>query len=293
MLKINSCFVNYNTKQNFEANKITNANNFKNTDKQNKKFNYIDISIIGTTTGIGGFSRYKQTNKKLDTLRNEVESFKECWKKEKTEVRKLKDWIESALLPDFIHREKAGLLSDIPNCIMITGGDEKYQKEVIQWIADKSPCRHVVTEYNKNFLAILEKQESTYKIPGADYTLMYIKDMDKLINPKYTEFADIEAMKDIMSSTVEDYHTTIIFNTKNPEELDSIALQPHRVRSAKLDVPRDDFFFVEDCQKRLKAIAIEAKKISMTKNIICGSLVGALVGIGILLFKNMLLKNKK
>lgn len=293
MIKISPYSTNNYTKQNFKSDKKTNPQNKNITDKKTKKNSFVDATIVTIPTGLGAGAGYKQTTKKKSKLLTEAKSYMGCWDREKPEVTKLKDFIQATLLPDFIYREREGKLSDIPNCIMITGGDEKYQKEVIQWIADKSPCRFVTVEYGKNILEKLEQQGATFKKPGTDHTLIHYIGMDKLINPKTASFSCIESMKDIMSSTVEDYNTTLIFSTQHPEELDSIALQPHRVRSATLNVPRDDFFYVEDCVKRVNAIAEESKKISMKKNILVGTLIGLLIGVGSVLIKNILFKNKK
>ena len=51
----------------------------------------------------------------------------------------------------------------------------------------------------------------------------------------------------------EDYHTTIIFSSTHPEQLDKIALQPHRVKRISTDkIVTPQKTFIEDAKERLK-----------------------------------------
>ena len=87
----------------------------------------------------------------------------------------------------------------------------------------------------------LEQAEDDYQNTG-DWNLIAVKGMDNLIDHNKSEDWVVESMKDIMSATAEDYHSTLIFSSTHPETLDSIALQPHRVKKIKtadIKTPKD------------------------------------------------------
>lgn len=117
----------------------------------------------------------------------------------------------------------------IPNCIMIEGKDEKLNKELIEWTAKNSNCRFVEIDNNEDILETLEFQESLFQKTN-ERTLLHIKNFENLLNPTLTKPHIIAALKDILSSCSQDYHSTIIFSATDASRLDSIALQPHRVK---------------------------------------------------------------
>ncbi len=271
MIKVTPCL--YNTyKPNFKADsKVKTDKNPPNS----KKFGFVDAGILvaGTWAGaIGGFFRTQQIGKNIRKQIVDINNTKDDPIAFEQRMRILErfSWL--------VEREAEGKPSDVPNCVMITGKDEKYHNEMIQWIADHTPCRFKTMEYNENILAHLEAQEATFKVPGKDYLLLQVKNCDRLINPKTATFSCIESMKDIMSSTEIDYHTILIFGAEHPEELDSIALQPHRVRELKLDADRDAFFKIEELMNSMKQLKKELGNLSLSKKMGAGALIGLLVG---------------
>lgn len=168
-------------------------------------------------------------------------------------IKKLNEVKEKQIYPmfiDLIQREKEGKPSDVPNCVMISCGNEKVNKELVDWTVKNTNARFVNITTNDDILEHLELAEKKFQETG-DWNLIHIKNGDKLINPKYTEFSDIESMKDIMSSTVEDYHTTLLFDSTKTNELDSIAMQPHRVRPISAKIKSLDEMQIESALQRL------------------------------------------
>lgn len=142
------------------------------------------------------------------------------------------------LKPKFIYpvqRALEGKSASIPNCIMIVGDDSKVNEELIKWTGQNVNCRFLQIDHNDNILKYLKNSESNYREIG-ERTLLHIRNFEKLLNPEITPAHIISDLKDLMSSASEDFHSTIIFSTKNPSKLDSIALQPHRVEKINANI---------------------------------------------------------
>lgn len=155
---------------------------------------------------------------------------------------------------DLVLRIREGRPTDMPNCIMLSNKNNNINEELIKWTADNVNGKFVTIKNGDDILAHLEQAEENYQQTG-DWNLMYIKDMDKLIDHNEVQDNIVEGMKDIMSAAAEDYHTTIIFSSTHPETLDKIALQPHRVKKIATDkVISPDELYVEDAKNRVKDI---------------------------------------
>lgn len=165
-------------------------------------------------------------------------------------INKIKENQIYPLFIDLIQREREGKLSDVPNCVMISCGNEQVNKELVDWTSKNTNARFKSINYNQNLLEQLELAEKNFQETG-DWNLIYIKDGDNLINPKKASFSCIESMKDIMSSTVDDYHSTLLFDSTKTEELDSIAMQPHRVRQISANIKSLDEMNIESAINRL------------------------------------------
>ncbi len=147
---------------------------------------------------------------------------------------------------DLVLRIKEGRPTDMPNCLMIKGQDPKYCEKMINWLGQNSKSDFVTIKAGDGIVTKLEKAEENFQ-KTKNWTLMYIKDMEKLIDHSRVEDDMIEYMKDIMSAASEDYHTTIIFSSASPEKLDKIALQPHRVKKVfNIDEVNEAKFFETD-----------------------------------------------
>jgi len=136
---------------------------------------------------------------------------------------------------DLVEREKGGKSTIFPNCIMLSGQDPKVTNELIEWTGQISDCNFVKIKHTGDLLAHLEKAEENYK-KTKDRTLLYVENLEELINPNKAPNHTIADMKAIMTSSAEDFHSTIIFNTKDPSKLDQIALQPHRVKKIEANI---------------------------------------------------------
>ena len=131
---------------------------------------------------------------------------------------------------DTIQRQREGRYVDLPNNIMFANKDEKINEELINWTIENANANVKTVDAKKvELLDVLDEAEEHFQETG-DWNLIHVKNMDSLLNKESADESVIESMKDIMSATAEDYHTTILFSAAHPEKLDSIALQPHRVR---------------------------------------------------------------
>lgn len=170
-------------------------------------------------------------------------------------LKEMNDVKENQIKPklvDLIQNEKEGIPTEIPNCIMFSNKNDKINKELINWTGENINGRFITINKGDDILKHLKEAEENYQDTG-DWNLIHVKDMDKLVNHGESEDWVVESMKDIMSAAAEDYHSTLIFSSTNPENLDSIALQPHRVKKIKTEnikTPEDRK--IEDAKERLK-----------------------------------------
>lgn len=135
------------------------------------------------------------------------------------------------LLKEEPHLEK-------PNCLLFIGQNEKKAKNIIDWFAKTAKQNYFqlesILDDDFDLYEFLEKAEESYQKTGK-WNLIYIKDMDKAINRNEVDDSFISAMKAIMCSTANDYHSTLIFSSTVPGELDHIAIESNRVTPINVD----------------------------------------------------------
>ena len=186
-----------------------------------------------------------------------------------------------ATFSDLVLNEKEGHPVDMPNCLLVVGDDPKYCERMIDWIGKTSNADYKTIKNGDNILAHLEQYEENYQ-KTKNRTLLHVKDMESLIDHHKSEDWVVESMKDIMSAAAEDYHTTIIFQTQDPSKLDSIALQPHRVRKKFNinDIPEKKLLETDrEINEYAKNLAkLENFPKTKNKKILTGVGIGMLVG---------------
>jgi len=149
---------------------------------------------------------------------------------------------EKELNPKFVYqiqREREGKPASIPNCIMIVGQDKDVTKELIEWTGKNTNCKFVQLKHTDNILEHLENAEDYYQ-QTRERTLFHINNFDQLINPELTPQHQIASLKDIMSSASEDYHSTIIFDAKDPSKLNHESIQNHRIEQIDVNIKKPE-----------------------------------------------------
>ncbi len=227
-------------------------------DNSNKEL-YVNGSIVTGITAIGagtGYGLYRSDKDKFqnsfDKAKSSVTKTEESLKSIKsllttteTSIKKLQkiklskttDKIIDVLLKEFIvltEMKRKGKAAVFPNGIMLVGKNTKINNGLINWTGNESDCNFIKIKHTDDLLDCLEKAEENYQ-KTKKRTLLHVDGMDKLLNRNISPDHTIGALKDIMSATSDDYHSTIIFNTKDPSKLDSIAIGDNRVE-AKIDV---------------------------------------------------------
>ena len=205
-----------------------------------------------------------------------------------------------ATFSDLVLNEKEGHPVDMPNCLLVVGDDPKYCERMIDWIGKTSNADYKTIKNGDDILSHLEQYEENYQ-KTKNRTLLHVKDMESLIDHHKSEDWVVESMKDIMSAAAEDYHTTIIFQTQDPSKLDSIALQPHRVRKKfnindipekkLLETDREINEYAKNLAKLENFPKTKNKKILTGVGI--GMLVGTAVATAVNCCKNIYNKKKK
>ncbi len=137
---------------------------------------------------------------------------------------------------DKIQAKKEGMDVEVPNCVMVANENEEINEEIIDWILQNANAN--VSELNAydcpDWDRVFEKAQEKYRKTGK-WNIIHVKDLDKLINPKIADSSDIAMMKSVMGDSAKYYHTTLLFSSTNPDELDETATETYRVQEIKTD----------------------------------------------------------
>ncbi|MCD7779155.1 MAG: hypothetical protein LUH05_00595 [Candidatus Gastranaerophilales bacterium] len=233
----------------------------------------IDILTLGIAELVNINSREQDKEKRLQRVDEDVRSKKDTINASKTmlldcrdsnigskqvkssnmnSLEEQKEEVKKPLQSRYIaplYALKYGTPAKLPNCIMLTGDTPDVMKKIIDWTGEqaentntnyvKLPSLPNKDEMKKNILDTLEQAEENYQNSG-NRSLIFVNGMDKLLREDSNTQSEIASMKDIMSDTNEDFHSTIIFYTTNPDKLDEGTTASHRV-GLKVNVPFDKF----------------------------------------------------
>ena len=263
-----------------------------------KSLTYLSYGVLVPASGfVGGKVANKQYQKNKQALSDLVS--KQGLEPLDDKCFNFRDKV-MATFSDLVLNEKEGHPVDMPNCLLVVGDDPKYCERMIDWIGKTSNADYKTIKNGDNILAHLEQYEENYQ-KTKNRTLLHVKDMESLIDHHKSEDWVVESMKDIMSAAAEDYHTTIIFQTQDPSKLDSIALQPHRVRKKfnindipekkLLETDREINEYAKNLAKLENFPKTKNKKILTGVGI--GMLVGSAVATAVNCCKNIYNKKKK
>ena len=263
-----------------------------------KSLTYLSYGVLVPASGfVGGKVANKQYQKNKQALSDLVS--KQGHEPLDNKCFNFRDRV-MATFSDLVLNEKEGHPVDMPNCLLVVGDDPKYCERIIDWIGKTSNADYKTIKNGDDILSHLEQYEENYQ-KTKNRTLLHVKDMESLIDHHKSEDWVVESMKDIMSAAAEDYHTTIIFQTQDPSKLDSIALQPHRVRKKfnindipekkLLETDREINEYAKNLAKLENFPKTKNKKILTGVGI--GMLVGTAVATAVNCCKNIYNKKKK
>ena len=264
----------------------------------NKGLTYLSYGVLVPASGfVGGKVANKQYQKNKQTLSDLVT--KQGHEPLDNKCFNFRDKV-MATFSDLVLNEKEGHPVEMPNCLLVVGDDQKYCERMIDWIGKTSNADYKTIKNGDDILSHLEQYEENYQ-KTKNRTLLHVKDMESLIDHHKSEDWVVESMKDIMSAVAEDYHTTIIFQTQDPSKLDSIALQPHRVKKQFNinDIPEKKLL---ETDRKINEYAKNLAKLEnfpKTKNkkiltgVEIGMLVGTAVATAVNCCKNLYNKKKK
>lgn len=132
--------------------------------------------------------------------------------------------------------ENIEINNNMQNSIMIEHSNKATRENIINWLLQCVPCNKFVITGNKNLsfsafawklTSALDEGKSRYettKIPS----LIYVEDMEKFVSKDLSR-KDKAKIKSLLQGCFEKYHTTLLFETANSEQIDVIAKQPHRI----------------------------------------------------------------
>lgn len=263
-----------------------------------KSLTYLSYGVLVPASGfVGGKVANKQYQKNKQALSDLVS--KQGHEPLDDKCFNFRDKV-MATFSDLVLNEKEGHPVDMPNCLLVVGDDPKYCERMIDWIGKTSNADYKTIKNGDDILSHLEQYEENYQ-KTKNRTLLHVKDMESLIDHSKVKDRTVESMKDIMSAAAEDYHTTIIFQTQDPSKLDSIALQPHRVKKKfnindipekkLLETDREINEYAKNLAKLENFPKTKNKKILTGVGI--GMLVGTAVATAVNCCKNLYNKKKK
>lgn len=239
----------------------------------------IYLGIIGGTTSVGTSIGYYLYNKDKLEIKSKIKASSDTVKnlipKGFLEAKKQLD----ISFYDLAERHKTKKDTVFPNCIMLVGESQILNKHLAQDLGAKSNCNFVELIQDVDITHHLEQAEKQYQ-KTSKRTLMYIDKFDELINPTLNQEHQIAGLKDLMSCASDEYHTTIIFGTKDPTKLDPITIQSHRIgKKIHIDVEPDDYGKYLEALKKDSAISkkywLKPEKTKIWK----GALIGLLFGV--------------
>lgn len=103
---------------------------------------------------------------------------------------------------DLIQAQKEGFQVEIPNCVMFVNKDDNISEQFINWaIREANVNSRKIDIFEDDLLDTLDSAEKNYQNTGR-WNLIYVKNMDKAINPNVSDMSVIESMKAVMTLTL-------------------------------------------------------------------------------------------
>lgn len=194
----------------------------------------IPVPIGGLFGCIGGklfqLQQEKSIKKQCDELRNNILNFSETprIKNFYNDSSIARSYTKLYVQADAISLASAGRF-ELPNCVLFEGKDELMRKKAMDFFRALSRANYTQMDiYQDDLLDTLGVLEKNYA-KTKKWNLLYVKNMDDFINRNVVDGSVVESMKAIMCCCAQDFKTTLLFETKNSELLDEIALEPNRI----------------------------------------------------------------
>ena len=188
------------------------------------------------------------------------------------------------------------------NCLVFVSKDEAKAKQVIDWFAHASEQKYTAVpnffteEYD--LLDELEKLKGEYQ-DTKKWNLLYLKDYDKVLNPKIVDDTVVRCQKSTLRDVAKDYNTTILFQTKDLSQICKDALEPDTI-DAVFDLDNMKHFdeYKKIFEKYDKWVAstkraTNPKGLAKFKGAAVGALIGALIVAAVVIAKKIINKNNK
>ncbi len=221
-----------------------------------------------------------QVSPALDKVRGRMKYILESDKKPSAQkIMQAVDHFDEKMLfgYDFVPSE------NLEKCFMIVGKNPEVNKKYVDFVdfflkmqyygqdrgfnydfeklADDIPSND---DFQEKIGEYLEKSEENFKRTGRQ-TLIYVENMDRLINPTLNDAENIDCMKNLMNKCDTHFHAELIFTTQDPSKLDNIATGPNRVGFEQI---LDESIKPEDFDEFKKVREIAEPYVEERKNII-------------------------
>lgn len=148
----------------------------------------------------------------------------------------------TAELLHLIEISRSGAPAKMPNCVMLVGENPYIMRELIDWTGHQADANYVIVpnqldnnDLQEDLFKELEEAEENYQKTGKR-SVIFVENMDKLLKPEINGKDGVAIMKNLMNIANKNYHSTIMFYTKDPSKLDPGTTVSHRV-GLRVDVP--------------------------------------------------------
>lgn len=245
----------------------------------------INLGVLTGTTALGTTTGYYLYHKdKLDINEKTKKAIDEAEKLRPEGLKKAAEQLDINFYNLTAEKHKSNVF---PSSIMLIGESQVIGNHMIEDLGIKSNCNFVQIKNTENILEHLEKAKKIHKTTSKK-TLLNILGFEDFIKSNNNSNEKIEKLNNYLSNCAKDYHTTIIFSTKNPSKLDKITAQV----KINIDVKSEDYIkYLEASIKEGKISDKYWRKPTKTK-IFIGTVIGAVIGILGILIKNSNFKNK-
>ena len=222
-------------------------------------------------------------NLKLDEIKQQLNEFLSKSTQENAAGAVSKNpYKDMTLLMDKTLFSKENPYVEMPNCLLFLGQDKAKTKGIMDWFIHANQQRYLSFDMMNNidnFADFLEENEKQYQKTKI-WNFVYAKDLDKLISTD-SDKSDIAMMKSVMCRCADDFHTTLLFQTKDLKTLDDTAIESYRVSRCFDTDNMPDFSEYKSMINKFNTLLDELRNIVKNKKqiLLKGTSIGILAGI--------------
>ncbi len=230
-----------------------------------------DILTLGLYEVLRAYRKYKEANSYTSDITNEAKNDKnmvlrdqkeaeqehcknleriENARKKNAALDQLKQPIKSKLERSLVARllmTKNGESVSVPNSVMFVGENPYMSQYFAKWTADTTDSEFKVVRsnlYEQKMISELEEQlnnaEQNWENTG-NRTIIFVEGLEKLFDKRESSDENIAHVKKLIKNADKDFHSTVMFHTSIPSELDKESVKaPYVGMEVKVPISFND-----------------------------------------------------